>query len=441
VASPYRADIREIQAVGVSVETGAVLVPTHIGDDVAGPLTCAAAPLVAGSLLRRGSRVRMLPVPRTADPLADGDAALYLTTCSGQDGRPVAIAAAARHGDRLSAAHARASVEEWGAVADSRVILLAGSPWCSGAQAAVEISRKTVAEYAGTGRTVRILEPRSLPPDVAAELASLGAVTTSSLADAQPGDVVVFPSHGLGPDLRAEAAERGLIVVDATCPIIADALGAAARLADHGQHLVLIGDKTAAATIPITGSAAGQVTVAETASTVARMRVPDAQRVWYMAQPGMPVEAAGTVVSALRSRYPMARSTQPDGLCYAASDRAAAVRAVAAGSDRLFILGDAQAPDARQIAAQAREAGARVHHIETATDLTPAMVAGASTLGVAQSTSASAGLARAVVAALCGLGRTSVMRRNVSTEPEARSHCEGATSQLTAPELAGARGS
>jgi 4-hydroxy-3-methylbut-2-en-1-yl diphosphate reductase len=438
VASPYRADIREIQAVGVSVETGAVLVPTHIGDDVAGSLSCAAAPLVAGSLLRRGCQVRMAAVPRTADPLADGDAALYLTTCQGPSGRPVAIAAAAGHGDRLSAAHARASVEEWAAVCDSRVVLLAGSPWCAGAQAAVAVYRATLAQHAHAGRTVCILEPGALAPDVAAELAALGAVTVLSLADTQPGDVVVFPAHGVGPKVRSEASERGLIVVDATCPIIADALGTAARLADHGQHLVLIGDKTAAATTPLTSSAAGQVTVAETASTVARMRVPDAHRVWYMPQPGMPVEAAGTVVSALRSRYPMARSTQPDGLCYAASDRAAAVRAVAAGSDRLFILGDPQSPDARQMAGHAREAGGRVHHIETVADVTPAMVAGASTLGVAESTTASAELAHGILAALCGLGRTSVMRRDVSTEPEAQPHQGSPTAPVTVPEFAGA---
>ena len=162
--------------------------------------------------------------------------------------------------------------------------------------------------------------------------------------------------------------------------------------------------------------AAGQVTVVETPAGTAAMQVADAQRISYMLQPGLPVEAADGVVSALRSRYPAARSTQPDGLCYAASDRAATVHAVAAGCDLLLVLGDPESADARQLAGLAREAGAKVQLVGAVTDMTPAMLAGVTTVGTAESTSAPAALVADVVAAIGGLGPISVAHRQVSTE-------------------------
>ena len=121
--------IREFQASGISVERGEVLVPRLLGVDAHGILSCGAAPLVAGSLQRKGCQVRLAPVPRCDDPLGPGDGAtLVLATCPQEDGGTVAIAAATAPQDKLAAAHARAAVEEWAAVAGHRTLLAAGSP-------------------------------------------------------------------------------------------------------------------------------------------------------------------------------------------------------------------------------------------------------------------------------------------------------------------------
>ncbi len=410
------AQAREIQASGISVQRGEVLVPTHLGVTDQGLLSCPAAPLVAGSLQRKGCRVRLEPVPHCDDPHGPGGALLYLAVCPQQDGSAVAIAAATPPEEKLAAAFARSAVEEWAAVTGSRALLAGGGPWCSGAEHAMAACRRAAAEHAGTGRTVWLLGPPALPAETTRELASLGAVEAPSLADAQAGDVVVFPAHGVSAEARVEAAERGLTVVDATCPVIARAQDTASRLADHEQHLVLIGPQASAATVPIASRAAGHVTVLETAGGAAAMQVSDARRVSYMVQPGIPVEAAAGIVDALRARYPAIRPPDPDGLCYAASDRAATARAVAAGSDVVLVLGDGQSPDVRQLIAQVREAGARAQPIGTVSEITPAMLAGVITIGTVESTSAPAGLAAQVIAALAGLGRLSVGRRQVSTE-------------------------
>ncbi len=411
--------VREIYGSGLGVQRGEVLVPTLLGGELTEPISCAAAPLVAGSLQRKGCQVRLAPTPKYTDAGTDGDAVLYVATCRQPGGATTAIAAATPIGDRLSASVAMAAVAEWAAAAGSRVVLAAGSPWCMGAERAAETYRRAAAEYSGRGRTVRALGPLSVPPEAAAELDMLGIVPVTSLADAEEGDVVLFPAHGVSSQVRAEAAERGLVVIDATCPLVAQAQEAAGRLAGRGQHVVLIGHPQAAAATPIASRAVGQVTIVENTGGTTALNVRDAQRISYMLQPGLPVEAASGVIGALRSRYPAAQGTPPAGLCYAPSDRLATVRAVAAGSDLVLVLGDPQSGDSRQVVAQARDTGRRVQPLGAVFELTPALIDGATTIGIIESTSAHSGLAAQVIAAIGGLGQLHVARRQVRTDPPA----------------------
>jgi 4-hydroxy-3-methylbut-2-enyl diphosphate reductase len=412
-----RSAVRDYQAPGVSVPRGELLVPTQVGDPVRGPLPCPAGPLIAGSLMRKGWSCVLAPVPRLDDPGSDaGGAALYLATCTQRDGSTAALAAAAAPEDRLAAAAASAAVEEWAAVVGIRRLLIAGSPWCGGARRALDTARNTIVNHAGQGRGVYIYGELAAPPEAAAELAARGGATTTSLADAAQGDIVIFPAHGVPPEVRAEAAARGLAVVDATCPLVAHAQEQAARLADRGDHLVLIGHAAYPAATAITGHAAGGASVVETVAGTATLQVTDARRVSYLLQPGVPVEAATAVVSALRSRFPSVRGPHPDGFCYAPSDRTQSLRTIAADCDLMLVLGDPGSADARYLSGLARDCGARAQVIAATTDLTPALLGGVSAIGMAESTSAPSGLASQVTMALSGLGPLSVVRRQVSSQ-------------------------
>jgi 4-hydroxy-3-methylbut-2-enyl diphosphate reductase len=219
----------------------------------------------------------------------------------------------------------------------------------------------------------------------------------------------------VSPALRAEAAARGLAVVDATCPLVAHAQDQAARLAERGDDVVLIGHPGQLAADAITGSAR-RAAVVESAGGAATLQVTDARRVSYLLQPGIPVEWSGPLIGALRSRFPAARGPNPDGFCYAATDRAQTVRAIAADCDLLLVLGDADSPDTRQLSGLARDGGARPQVIGAVSDLTPAMLTGVSAIGLAESTSAPSALAGQVTAALSGLGPLSVVRRQVVSQ-------------------------
>jgi 4-hydroxy-3-methylbut-2-en-1-yl diphosphate reductase len=411
-----RSAIREIHVAGVSVQRGEVLVPTQLGDPVHGLLICHAAPLVAGLLRAKGWPVRLAELPRYDDTRGDADNTVYLVTCQQHDGSTAAIAAATAPGDARAAAAARAAVDEWASVCGTRTLLMAASPWCNGALHAASAARQAASDYCGTGRTVHVLAPVAIPAETASALSDLGAVIATSLAEVEPGDVVVFPAHGVTAEMRAEAARRGATVIDGTCPLVAAAQTVAMRAADRDQQLVLISQPGQAATAPIASQAPGHVTVAETSAKTAALHVNDTRHVSFLMQPGVVLETAAPVVAALRSRYPAIKAAVPADVCYAPSDRAGTIYSVALGSDLMLVLGDPQSPDVRQVCAQARDSGTRVQVVSDVDDIKPAMLANIYTIGVAESTSARAGLAAHVLSALSGLGRLTVARRRVSTE-------------------------
>ncbi|MGH3302956.1 MAG: hypothetical protein ACRDOK_14975 [Streptosporangiaceae bacterium] len=412
-----RADVRELPAASAGMQRGEVVVPTHVGDPVHGLLSCPAAPLVAASLRARGRPVRVGDLPGAAP--ADGDARLYLVTCPGADGGTVAVAAAAAPGDALSAVAARAAVEEWAAVCAPRSLLLAGSPWCSGALHAASAARDAASHNQGSGHRVYVLTPAAMSPETGTALGDLGAIVTDSLDGVEPGAVVVFPAQGVTVQLRAEAARRDVTVVDATCPMVAAAQGAAAGAAERGHQLVLVGPPDHAATGPISSQAPGRVTVVETPAKTAAVSAGDGGPVSYLLQPGFALEAGAPIVTALRSRYPAARPAVPAEVCYAPSDRAGTIYSVALGRDLMLVVGDPQSSDARYACALARDAGTKVQLIGDVEDIKPAMLASVRSIGMAESTSAGAGLAARVLDALSGLGPLSLARRRLITEKAA----------------------
>ena len=293
---------------------------------------------------------------------------------------------------------------------------MAGSPWCSGALHAASAARQAASDYYGTGRKVHVLTPMAMPAETASALGDLDAAISPTLADVVAGDVVVFPAHGVTAEVRAEAARRGATVIDGTCPLVAAAQTAASRAADRGQQIVLISQPGQAATDAIMNQAPGHVTAVETPAKTAAVQASDTKQLTFLIQPGVVLETAAPIVSALRSRYPAIKPTVPAEVCYAPSDRVGTIYSVALGSDLMLVLGDPNSPDAKQMCGHARDSGTRVQVVGDVDDIKPAMLAGVHTIGVAESTSARAGLAAHVLTALSGLGRLSVARRRLSTE-------------------------
>ena len=405
---------RKCLAPGTTVAPGEVMVATGIGDPARGLLRCPAAPLVGGMLERRGMPVRYGPVPQYAEASqSDDGAVLFVTSALQGDGEATGIAAAANAVDGLAAVAARAAVEEWSAMVGTHRLLGAVSPWCAGAARALERVRETVTSTDGPVHVYGWLAASAQARD---ELEASGAVFISSLSEVPDGSTLVIPAHGVSPALRDEAARRGLRTVDATCPLVAAVHAETRRFAERGDQVVIIGPRGHAVAAGIAGQAPDHTVTAESSAGAGAVQVADPRQVSYVLQPGIPVEETAPVSAALRSRFPALRGPDPGRFCYAASDREETIRAVAAASDLVLVLGTEDEPDTRRLAGLARGSHAKAHVIDHAGQIVPSWLAGVGTIGLAETVSARPGLAEQVTTALSGLGPLSVIRRRVSTE-------------------------
>jgi len=405
---------RRCLAPGTTVAPGEVMVATEIGDPARGLLPCPAAPLVGGVLERRGIPTRYGPVPHYAEASqSDDGAVLFVMSALQGEGAATGIAAAANAVDGLAAAAARAAVEEWSATVGTRRLLGSISPWCEGAVRALEQARETVMFTDGPVHVYGWLAASEQARD---DLVASGAIFVSSLDDVPDGSTLVIPAHGVTPAVLDEAARRGLRIVDATCPLVTAVHAETRRFVERGDQVVVIGPRGHAAAAGIAGQAPDHTVTTESPAGVSAVRVSDPRRVSYVLQPGIPVEEAAPVSAALRSRFPALRGPDPDGFCYAASDRKETIRAVAAASDLVLVLGTEDEPDTRLLAGLARAGRAKAHVIGDAGQVEPSWLAGVGTIGLAETISARPGLADQVTTALSGLGPLSVTRRRVTTE-------------------------
>jgi 4-hydroxy-3-methylbut-2-enyl diphosphate reductase len=241
-------------------------------------------------------------------------------------------------------------------------------------------------------------------------------VFVSSLADVPDGATLMITAHGVPPAVLEEAEGRGLRIVDATCPLVAAVHEETRRFAGRGDQVVIIGPGGHAVAAGIAGQAPGHTVTAESPAGAGAVGAADPRRVSYVLEPGIPVEETAPVSAALRSRFPALRGPDPGTFCYAASDRKETVRAVAAASDVVLVLGAEDEPDTRLLAGLARAGGAKAHVVNCAGQIEPSWLAGMGTIGLAETVSAGPRLADEVTMALSGLGPLSVTRRRVRTE-------------------------
>jgi 4-hydroxy-3-methylbut-2-enyl diphosphate reductase len=377
------------------VAPGEVLAVTQFSHPERGTVHCPAALLVAAESARAGLQVRSGVAVE-----APGWAAVLFTSCYIKDGVATGIGAAACAADRAAVAAARDAVQAWTAALRTRRVLCAASdPLCPGAHRAIGMAQRAVAS---SGSCYVYGELPGYADERVTRVTDLSALPA--------GSHVVFPAHGVPLAIAAEAAARGLRVTDATCPLVATAQRAVRGYAADGDTVVILaGRHGQAVRDALAGQAPERAAFAESESDLAALDITG--KVSYVLQPGVPVEQLTPVATALKARHP-ARGASPDGWCYAASDRLATVRAVAADSQVLLIVGAQGTPEAVQLAALAPGAA---YVIDDVAQLRPEWIAEASTVGLAETLTAPPGAVQQVLAALSGLGPVSLAERRQVT--------------------------
>jgi 4-hydroxy-3-methylbut-2-enyl diphosphate reductase len=251
---------------------------------------------------------------------------------------------------------------------------------------------------------------------VVADLERRGAVFVEELAEVPEGATVVFSAHGVAPSVRREAVARELDVVDATCPLVGKVHHEARRFARRGDTILFIGHAGHEETDGTLGQEPEHTILVQDESEVDNIEVPDPRRVSYLMQTTLAVDEADGIVAALRRKFPELRGPGSDDICYATTNRQAAVRDVADQAELVLVVGSTNSSNSRRLVEVARRDGASAYLVDDVGEVELAWLAGVITIGVSAGASAPPELVTELVAALGGLGRLDIAERSVTTE-------------------------
>ncbi|HXC82345.1 MAG TPA: 4-hydroxy-3-methylbut-2-enyl diphosphate reductase [Trebonia sp.] len=304
--------------------------------------------------------------------------------------------------------------ERWAAACAERTVLLAGPrSFCAGVERAIEIVERAL-ELRGAPVYVRKQIVHNTR--VVADLEERGAVFVDELDEVPDGATVVFSAHGVSPAVRDAAEDRGLSVIDATCPLVSKVHAEARRFAREGYTVALIGHAGHEEVEGTLGEAPESTVLVETAADVAALLPRDSSKVAYLMQTTLAVDEAADVSAALRERFPRMRAPGSDDICYATTNRQAAVRAVAEDADLVLVAGSKNSSNSVRLVERSERAGTPAHLIDGATDIELSWLSGVSVVGLTAGASAPPAVVSEIISALSGLGPVTVTERITTTE-------------------------
>jgi 4-hydroxy-3-methylbut-2-enyl diphosphate reductase len=283
-----------------------------------------------------------------------------------------------------------------------QVLLAAPRGYCAGVDRAVVTVEKALDTY---GAPVYVRKQIVHNRHVVENLQARGAVFVEELAEVPPGATVVFSAHGVSPAVHAEAAERGLKAIDATCPLVTKVHHEARRFAREGLEILLIGHAGHEEVEGTTGEAPDRITLVQSPEDVAGVELRDPSRVAWLSQTTLSVDETLETVGRLREKFPQLMDPPSDDICYATSNRQLAVKQIAARSDLVIVVGSANSSNSVRLVEVALESGARAaYRVDNASEVDPAWFEGVASVGVTSGASVPDDLVQGVLDLLVSRG-------------------------------------
>jgi 4-hydroxy-3-methylbut-2-enyl diphosphate reductase len=301
----------------------------------------------------------------------------------------------------------RRPLERWAAACGPREVLLAAPrSFCAGVERAIEIVERALDRF---GAPVYVRRQIVHNLHVVRDLEAKGAVFVEELDEVPADAVVVFAAHGVSPAVRQDAEARSdLVVVDATCPLVAKVHAEARRYAAQDYALVLVGHAAHEEVVGTVGEAPDRFHVVAGVDDVARLPLDDDQPVAYLTQTTLSTDETAIVVEALRQRFHQLAAPPSDDICYATQNRQDAVRAIARQCDLLLVVGSENSSNTARLVELAQKEGCMAELIEDASHIELGWLAGARTVGLTAGASAPESLVQGVIETLRSLGPVAV---------------------------------
>jgi len=294
------------------------------------------------------------------------------------------------------------------------VLIAAPRGFCAGVDRAIQIVELALERF---GAPVYVRHEIVHNRFVVDRLRDMGAVFVDELDEVPDDRPVVFSAHGVPKSVPADATRRGLHFVDATCPLVSKVHRQAERLIADGRHILFIGHSGHPEVIGTFGQVPeGSITLVETVADAGSVAVADPAALAFLTQTTLSVDDTAAIVDALRARFPAIQAPRSEDICYATSNRQAAVKAIAPLCEKMLVIGAPNSSNSLRLAEVAERIGVPARLIERATDIDWDWLGQPQRLGVTAGASAPELLVREVIDAL--RGRFEVTEEEADHSPE-----------------------
>jgi len=278
-----------------------------------------------------------------------------------------------------------------------RVVLAQPRGFCAGVERAIEIVERAIEKY---GPPIYVRHEIVHNRHVVERLRAKGALFVDEIDEIPPGAVTIFSAHGVASAIEQRAGERGLPVIDATCPLVSKVHIEGQRYANQGREIILIGHAGHPEIEGTMGRINGRVHLISQPEEVARLKVVDPDKLAFITQTTLSVDDTRAVIEALKERFPTIVGPDTKDICYATQNRQRAARELARMVDVVLVVGAPNSSNSNRLREIAAESGVASYLIEDACALDPNWVKDASGVGITAGASAPAELVEELIARL-----------------------------------------
>ena len=267
-----------------------------------------------------------------------------------------------------------------------KLLLAAPRGYCAGVDRAVQTVEHALDLH---GPPVYVRKEIVHNKHVVETLRERGAIFVDELEDSIPeGAITVFSAHGVSPAVHADAERRGLQTIDATCPLVTKVHREAVKFAAEGYTIVLIGHDGHEEVEGTTGEAPDHIVLVQTEDDVDTLEVPDPDRVAYISQTTLSVDETRSIINRLREKFPAITGPRTDDICYATTNRQAAVKQMAEQCDLVLVIGSTNSSNSQRLVDVARDLGTEAHLIDNESMVREEWLTGARVVGISSGASA-----------------------------------------------------
>jgi len=288
---------------------------------------------------------------------------------------------------------------------DKEILLAEPRGFCAGVDRAIEIVERALQQF---GAPIYVRHEIVHNAYVVSDLRQKGAVFIEELSDVPSGSTVIFSAHGVSLEVRKEAAQRGLIIFDATCPLVTKVHVEVTKMRREGREIIMIGHLGHPEVEGTMGQAQDGMYLVETLQDVAKLEVKSPAMLAYVSQTTLSVDDTAEIIAALKQKFPKIAEPKKTDICYATTNRQEAVKFMAPQVDVVIVVGSPNSSNSNRLREVAEKKGTEAYMVDNAGQIDPNWITNCNRIGVTAGASAPEVLVQEVIDALKKLGAKSV---------------------------------